>query len=127
MTGILGKKIGMTTYFEENGDAVPCTVIEAGPCYVTQVKTIKKDGYKAVQLGFGSRREKTVNNPQRTIYKKLKISPARFIMEIRDFYKEDAKQGDQIKVDMFNDGGENKIFFELVEVFRIDFRHFLIK
>jgi large subunit ribosomal protein L3 len=109
MTGILGKKIGMTTYFAENGDAVPCTVVEAGPCYVTQVKTIKKDGYKAVQLGFGSRREKTVKNPQRTIYKKLQISPARFVMEIRDFYKEDVKQGEQINVDMFNEGDSVKV------------------
>ena len=109
MTGILGKKIGMTTYFEENGDAFPCTVVEAGPCYVTQVKTVKKDGYKAVQLGFGSRREKTINNPQRTIYKKLKISPARFVIEIRDFYKEDIKKGDQVKVDMFNEGDLIKV------------------
>lgn len=53
MVGILGKKLGMTTFFTDNGEAVPCTVIEAGPCHITQIKTLEKDGYNAVQLGFG--------------------------------------------------------------------------
>jgi large subunit ribosomal protein L3 len=109
MIGILGKKIGMTTYFEENGDAVPCTVIEAGPCYVTQLKTIKKDGYDSVQLGFGTKKEKAINNSQRTVYKKLKISPARYVKEIRNFSNKDLKEGDQIKVDMFNEGDVVKV------------------
>jgi large subunit ribosomal protein L3 len=72
MIGILGKKIGMTTYYQENGNAVPVTVIEAGPCYVTQIKTKETDGYESVQLGFGERREKTVNKPMQESLRKPK-------------------------------------------------------
>jgi large subunit ribosomal protein L3 len=63
VSGILGKKIGMTSLFDENGEAVPCTVIEAGPCYVTQVRTQAKDGYDAVQLGFDEKKDRLVNKP----------------------------------------------------------------
>jgi len=109
MIGILGKKIGMTTFFEENGDAIPCTVIDAGSCNVLQVKTKEKDGYEAVQLGYGIRREKVINKPQRTIYKKLKISPSQFVREIRGFSQEDIKEGDQVKVDLFKEGDVVKV------------------
>ncbi|HEX2786489.1 MAG TPA: 50S ribosomal protein L3 [Ignavibacteria bacterium] len=109
MLGILGKKLGMTTYFTDNGDAVPCTVIEAGPCVITQIRTKEKDGYEAVQLGFGERREKTINKAQRQVYKKLEVSPSRFIAEIRDYPTADLKQGDVIKVDIFNEGDKVKV------------------
>lgn len=109
MIGILGKKIGMTTFFENNGDAIPCTVIEAGPCNVLQVKSKEKDGYEAVQIGYGIRREKVINKPQRTIYKKLKVSPSRFVKEIKDFSSKDLKEGDQIKVDLFKEGDLVKV------------------
>lgn len=109
MIGLLGKKIGMTTYFEESGNAVSCTVIEAGPCFVTQIKTKAKDGYEAIKFGFGIRREKTVNKPERGQYKKLNIPPSRFIKEIRDFQIEGLKEGDQIKVDIFKAGDIVKV------------------
>ena len=63
VSGILGKKIGMTSLFDENGEAIPCTVIEAGPCYVTQVRTQAKDGYDAIQLGFDEKKDRLVNKP----------------------------------------------------------------
>lgn len=109
MIGIIGKKIGMTTYFTENGDAVPCTVIEAGPCVITQVKTKEKDGYDAIQVGFGTKREKNVSKPQREVYKKLNAAPPRFVKELRDYPAGDLKAGDAIKVDIFNEGEKVKV------------------
>ncbi|MBS1515137.1 MAG: 50S ribosomal protein L3 [Bacteroidetes bacterium] len=109
MIGILGKKIGMTTYYQENGNAVPVTVIEAGPCYVTQIKTKEKDGYESVQLGFGTRREKTVNKPMQGKFKKLNIPALRFIKEIKDFPVNDLKAGEQVKVNIFNEGDTVKV------------------
>jgi large subunit ribosomal protein L3 len=109
MIGILGKKIGMTTYYQENGNAVPVTVIEAGPCYVTQIKTKEKDGYESVQLGFGERREKTVNKPMQGKFKKLNIPALRFTKEIRDFALADVKAGEQVKVNIFNEGDTVKV------------------
>jgi large subunit ribosomal protein L3 len=109
MQGILGKKIGMTTFFLESGNAVPVTVIEAGPCIITQIKTEKKDGYSAVQFGFGVKKEKATNKAQRTTYSKLKISPARYIREIRDYPVNEMKIGDSIKVDIFKEGETVKV------------------
>lgn len=109
MIGILGKKIGMTTYYQENGNAVPVTVIEAGPCYVTQIKTKETDGYESVQLGFGERREKTVNKPMQGKFKKLNIPALRFTKEIRDFSLADVKAGEQVKVNIFNEGDTVKV------------------
>jgi large subunit ribosomal protein L3 len=109
MLGILGRKIGMTTMFEESGNAIPCTVIEAGPCVITQIKTKEKDGYSAVQFGFDVKKEKATNNAQRKIYKKLKISPSRYVKEIRDFPVNDLKVGDTVKVDIFKVGEKVKV------------------
>ncbi|MBS1492564.1 MAG: 50S ribosomal protein L3 [Bacteroidetes bacterium] len=109
MIGILGKKIGMTTYYQENGNAVPVTVIEAGPCYVTQIKTKETDGYESVQLGFGERREKTVNKPMQGKFKKLNVPALRFTKEIRDFSLADVKAGEQVKVNIFNEGDTVKV------------------
>lgn len=99
----------MTTYYQENGNAVPVTVIEAGPCYVTQIKTKEKDGYESVQLGFGTRREKTVNKPMQGKFKKLNIPALRFIKEIKDFPVNDLKAGEQVKVNIFNEGDTVKV------------------
>ncbi len=109
MIGILGKKIGMTTYYQENGNAVPVTVIEAGPCYVTQIKTTEIDGYESVQLGFGERREKTVNKPMQGKFKKVNSPALRFTKEIRDFGLTDIKAGEQVKVNIFNEGDTVKV------------------
>ncbi len=109
MIGILGKKIGMTTFYQENGNAVPVTVIEAGPCYVTQIKTKETDGYESVQLGFGERREKTVNKPMQGKFKKLSVPALRFTKEIRDFSLTDVKAGEQVKVNIFNEGDTVKV------------------
>ena len=108
MIGILGKKIGMTTFYQEDGNAVPVTVIEAGPCYVTQVKTKDIDGYESVQLGFGERREKTVNKAMQGKFKKLNVPSLRFTKEIRD-YSSEVKAGEQIKVSIFNEGDTVKV------------------
>ena len=109
MIGILGKKLGMTTYFTEEGDVVPCTVVEAGPCVITQIKTKEKDGYEAVQVGFGTKREKNVKNPQKGLYKKNKLSPSRMLKEIKDYPVEGLKEGDEIKVDIFKAGDNIKV------------------
>jgi len=109
MIGILGKKIGMTTYFEETGDAVPCTVIEAGPCVITQIKTKDKDGYEAVQFGFGIKKEKNVTKPYIGRFAKLKIAPPRYLKEIAAFPIEGIKEGDSIKCDIFKPGDIVKV------------------
>jgi len=102
MPGLIGKKIGMTSIYSVEGKATPCTVIEVGPCVVTQVKTEEKDGYKAVQLGFGEKREKNTPNALQGHFKKAKTTPKRKLVEFDGF--EDAKLGDEIKVDIFEEG-----------------------
>jgi len=101
MKGILGKKIGMTQIFQENGTLVPATVIEAGPCYVLQVKTKDKDGYAALQLCFEDVKESALGKPELGKFKKTKIQPKRYIKELRT---EDAfKGGDKLELD-FQEG-----------------------
>ena len=85
MKSLLGKKIGMTSVFTEDGKNVTCTLVEAGPCYVTALKTDEKDGYSAVQLGFQERKEKGMTKPVLSKFKKSKIPALRFLKEIRDF------------------------------------------
>ncbi|MBX2954390.1 MAG: 50S ribosomal protein L3 [Leadbetterella sp.] len=103
MSGIIGKKIGMTTIFN-NGAAVPCTVIEAGPCVVTQVRTEESDGYKAIQLGFGEKKEKRTTKALLGHFKKANTTPKRKLVEFKEFDKEFAL-GDTIKVeDVFTEG-----------------------
>ena len=109
MIGILGKKIGMTTIFENDGNAVPCTVIEAGPCYITQIKKKDKDGYESVQLGFEEKKEKNSTKPLIGKFKKIKTPVLRHLKEVRDFNSEELKEGDQIKVDTFKEGDIVKV------------------
>lgn len=108
MSGILGKKIGMTQVFTEEGDMVPVTVIEAGPCAVVQKKTIEKDGYSALQLGFLSKNPKRVNKPLAGHFKKHKAAAVRFLKEIRCDMK-DIKAGQVIGVDIFKIGEKVKV------------------
>jgi len=104
MSGILGKKIGMTNMFDVSGRYVACTVIEAGPCVVTQVKTMDKDGYNSVQLGFGERKEKHTTLPQMGHFKKAGTTPKKKVVEFRDFDGEEKKAGDVITLDIFTEG-----------------------
>jgi len=104
MLGIIGKKVGMTSVFQPDGKYVACTVIEAGPCKVTQLRSIDIDGYSAVQLGFDDKKEKSSNKPEIGHFKKAGSTPKRKIVEIKDFDKE-VKLGDDIQVgDIFEEG-----------------------
>jgi large subunit ribosomal protein L3 len=85
MAGIIGKKLGMTSMFDENRKSVPCTLVEAGPCVVTQVKTMDKDGYQAIQFGFGEAKEKNTSAPLKGHFKKASTSPKRVLMESEYF------------------------------------------
>ena len=99
MSGLIGKKIGMTSVFSADGKNLPCTVIETGPCVVTQIKTVETDGYAAVQLGFQEKTEKHTNKPEAGHFKKAGVAPQRHLVEFKDF-EQDLKVGDKLTVDM---------------------------
>ncbi|OCA91673.1 50S ribosomal protein L3 [Pseudobacillus wudalianchiensis] len=101
--GILGRKIGMTQVFAENGELIPVTVIEAAPNVVLQKKTIESDGYEAIQLGFDDKREKLANKPAKGHVAKANTAPKRFIREFRNF-GEEVEVGQEVKVDIFAEG-----------------------
>ena len=101
MPGLIGRKIGMTSVFSADGKNVPCTVIEAGPCVVTQVKTTEKDGYAAVQLAYGEVKEKNVSKPMLGVFKKAGTTPKRHLAEFN--FDEEHNLGDTITVEIFND------------------------
>ncbi len=103
MSGIIGKKIGMTSFFDANGKYVPCTVIEAGPCVVTQVKTNEKDGYTALQLAFDEKKEKNTSGAMKGHFAYAKTSPKRKVVEFRHF-EEQKNLGDTITVELFAEG-----------------------
>ena len=103
MPGLLGKKIGMTSVFSADGKNVPCTVIEVGPCVVTQVKTAEKDGYEAVQLGFIEKKEKHTTAPMAGHFKKAGVAPQRHLAEFKGFENE-LKPGETVTVDLFSEG-----------------------
>lgn len=108
MTGILGKKVGMTRFFDETGNSVAGTLIEAGPCTVVQIKTEANDGYDAVQLGFEVQKEKRINKPMQGHFKKANVKPFRVLREFRNF-SDDVKVGDEIRVDTFSEGMRVKV------------------
>ena len=101
MPGLIGKKIGMTSVFSADGKNVPCTVIEAGPCVVTQVKTVEKDGYQAYQLAYGEMKEKNTTKPMLGVFKKAGTTPKRHLAEFK--FDEEYNLGDTITVEIFND------------------------
>jgi large subunit ribosomal protein L3 len=108
MPGLIGRKIGMTSIFGPEGESIPCTVIEAGPCVVTQVKNAESDGYRAIQLSFGDKKEKHTNKPEVGHFKKANTTAKRTSVEFRDFRTEfDGKVdlGAEIRVqDVFVEG-----------------------
>jgi large subunit ribosomal protein L3 len=101
MPGLLGKKIGMTSVFSADGKNIPCTVIELGPCVVTQIKTVEKDGYAAVQVGFEEAKEKNTTKPMMGHFKKAGTTPKRHLAEFK--FDEEHNLGDVITVELFND------------------------
>ena len=100
MPGLLGKKIGMTSVFSADGKNIPCTVIEAGPCVVTQIKTLETDGYEAIQLGFQEKTEKHTNKAEKGHFDKAGVAPQRHLVEFKDFGDE-IKCGDIITSELF--------------------------
>lgn len=102
MPGLVGKKIGMTSVFSAEGKNIPCTVLEAGPCVVTQVKTMEVDGYNSVQIGYGERKEKHTSSAMMGHFKKAGTTPKSKLVEL-DF-DEEKKVGDTISVDIFAEG-----------------------
>lgn len=102
--GILGIKKGMTQVFRDDGRVIPVTVVEAGPCTVLQVKTKEKDGYEAVQIGFCDRKEKGVRKPDLGKFKKINVTPKRFVKEIRTAPDQKFEVGQELKVDIFTAG-----------------------
>ena len=101
---ILATKVGMTQVFAESGELVPVTVLKAGPCVVTQVKTVENDGYEAVQVGFCDKKEKLVNKPLKGHFDKAGVSYKRYIREFRFENSADYKPADEIKADIFSAG-----------------------
>ena len=115
MAGIIGKKLGMSSFFSEDGKSIPCTMIEAGPCVVTQIKDVEKDGYEAIQLGFSDKKEIKVNNAEKGHAKKANTVAKKVYVEFADNFSQtdsesgqvsklDLKLGDVIKVDLFKEG-----------------------
>ncbi len=102
MPGLIGKKIGMTSIYDDNGKNIPCTVVQAGPCVVTQIKTVEDDGYAAVQLSFDDKKEKNTSRAMNGHFAKANTLPKRKVIELKGFVK-DWKPGDVITVDYFND------------------------
>ncbi len=104
MKAILGKKVGMTQIFDEQGRLIPVTIIEAGPCTVVDVKTLDKHGYTGVQLGFGSIKEQRLTKPQKGYFEKKKISPQKYLREFRIQSDSKIQVGDEVKADIFKTG-----------------------
>jgi large subunit ribosomal protein L3 len=106
---ILGRKLGMTQVFDDRGEVVPVSVIEAGPCIVTQLKSVEIDGYTAVQVGFGDIRPRLVNRPETGHFEKAGVEPKRYVREIRTEDTSDYKLGDAITCDIFQPGIRVKV------------------
>jgi len=102
MSGIIGKKIGMTSFFGANGKYIPCTIIEAGPCVVTQVKTKEKDGYDAVQLSFDEKKEKNTSSAMKGHFSKASTTPKRKSVEFS--FDDEKKLGEAVTVELFSEG-----------------------
>jgi large subunit ribosomal protein L3 len=102
MQGLIGKKVGMTSIFDENGKNIPCTVLQAGPCVVTQIKTVEKDGYFAVQLGFDDKKEKHTTKAEMGHFKKASTTPKRKLIEFTGFEEGQVKEGEVLTASFFS-------------------------
>ncbi len=103
MKALLGKKLGMTTYFNQEGEAIPVTVVQAGPCIIVQKKVLPKDGYEAIQIGFEEVKPQKLNKPLSGHFRKANVSPCRFLREVRGKF-EGLEVGSEIRVDIFSPG-----------------------
>jgi len=101
MQGLIGKKVGMTSIFDENGKNIPCTVLQAGPCVVTQIKTVEKDGYFAVQMGFDDKNEKHSTKAEMGHFKKVNATPKRKLLEFTGFEDGQVKEGEVLTASLF--------------------------
>jgi large subunit ribosomal protein L3 len=101
MQGLIGKKVGMTSIFDENGKNIPCTVLQAGPCVVTQIKTVEKDGYFAVQLGFEDKKEKHTTKAELGHFKKVNTTPKKKLVEFTGFAEGQVKEGEVLTAELF--------------------------
>jgi large subunit ribosomal protein L3 len=102
MQGLIGKKVGMTSIFDENGKNIPCTVLQAGPCVVTQIKTVEKDGYFAVQLGFEDKKEKHTTKAELGHFRKTNTTPKKKLMEFTGFGADQFKEGEVLTAELFS-------------------------
>ena len=109
MPGLIGKKLGMSNIFVSDGILVPVTVIEAGPCSIINIRTKDKNGYEALQLGFGARKEKNITKPVLGQFKKADLSPAAILKEFKNFKVSDYKVGDKVSVEIFKEGDTVKV------------------
>ena len=100
---LLGKKLGMTSLFDENGKLTSVTVVELGPCYITQIRTMETDGYTALQLAFEEKKEKRTSKPLRKHFEKANVTPKRYLKEVRVKNPEDYQLGQELNADLFND------------------------
>jgi large subunit ribosomal protein L3 len=101
MQGLIGKKVGMTSIFDENGKNIPCTVLQAGPCVVTQIKTMENDGYFAVQLGFEEKKEKHTTKAELGHFKKANTTPKKKVVEFTGFAEGQFKEGEVLTAQLF--------------------------
>ena len=108
MPGLIGKKVGMTSVYDENGNNIPCTVIQIGPCVITQIKTKEKDGYSGIQMAYDDKKEKSTSKAMLGHFTKANTTPKRKVIELRGFVK-DWKAGDVITVKYF----ENDIWLDV--------------
>lgn len=101
MQGLIGKKVGMTSVFDENGKNIPCTVLQAGPCVVTQIKTKERDGYFAVQLGFDEKKEKHTTKAEQGHFRKVNTTPKRKLIEFDGFEEGQVQEGEVLTAELF--------------------------
>lgn len=109
MSGLLGQKIGMTSVYNEQGDLVPVSVIKAGPCKIISIRTKEKDGYHALQLGFGEKKEKRVSKPVLGQFKKNELNASKVLREFKFLAEQEFKIGDEINVSIFTEGEKIKV------------------
>ena len=109
MSGIIGRKIGMSNVFNSAGELIPVTIIKAGPCKVVSIRTSDKDGYNAIQLGFEEKKEKNVSKPVSGQFKKKNLTPSAYLKEFKFASDKEFKIGDEVKVDLFKEGEKIKV------------------